>query len=259
MSGAGNHYQALDGVFQKRVTVFDIPIYGTAATDDAKMLHAANVMAQYLDNDEDGTADNAEVVARLQSKGAALLMARDDNEIEIVMSRVPESDAFQDLYASETHPEGNINGEFDASLEEVLHLITHVGYADVYPAIFGEATGSAIADAMDIARGGRFVSIPASYPAGAWYTYDDATCNYSCMVTEYTYWALTSILGAQDFPGRLDAISQEWQLNTAAKVETSDPAVFAILTDPQYKLATVSPDGHYDAASFEITVLSSSR
>ena len=32
---------------------------------------------------------------------------------------------------------------------------------------------------MDIARGGRFLSIPMDYPDTAWYTYDDETCDYA--------------------------------------------------------------------------------
>lgn len=96
---------------------------------------------------------------------------------------------------------------------------------------------------MDLARGGQFTSIPSPYPAGAWYTYDDSTCDYSCMVTEYHYWALTSLLGAQQ--NRLDEIGQEWKLNTKAKLIQQDPAIYQLLTDPQYKFPTVLPDGSY--------------
>jgi len=35
--------------------VFGIDIYAVADVTDAKLLHTANVMALYLDNDEDGT------------------------------------------------------------------------------------------------------------------------------------------------------------------------------------------------------------
>lgn len=63
------------------------------------------------------------------------------------------------------------------------------------------------------------------------------------MATEYIYWALTSILGAQE--NRLNEIQQEWKLNTKEKIQQTDTAVFDLLTDPQYKLPTVLPDGTY--------------
>ena len=242
-------------VFVKRVEVFGILVQATAGVPDEKALHAASVMAQYLDNDEDGTPDNQQVVDALVSRRATLVMFRDENELESLMNQLENTtpiDAAQDLQANETVPGGATQGVFDATLEEVLHLITHVGFANVYPDAFGESIGSELANAMDVARGGRFETIPSRYPAEAWYTYDDQTCDYSCQVTEYVYWALTSMLGAQDFPGRLDEINNEWRLNTREKVEATDKAVFALLTHPAYKLPTVLPDSEYRGGILEL-------
>ena len=50
---------------------------------------------------------------------------------------------------------------------------------------------------MDKARGGYNAGIPNPYPAGAWYTYNDATCTYNCQVTEYFYWLVNTALGAK--------------------------------------------------------------
>ena len=241
----------LEAVFAKKTSVFGIAIYSTEQTPDEAMLHAANVMAQYLDNDEDGQPDNASVVEHMLEQGATLIMTKDEAEIETLFEKIPESEALQDLYASEVVIAG-ADGGFDATIEEVLHLITHVGYAGVYPEVFGEVIGSEIANAMDIARGGQFETIPASYPDAAWYTYDDETCNYSCMVTEYVYWSLTSILGAQVGDERLAQINNEWQLNTLEKVQKQDPAVYALLTNAEYGLATSLPDGEHSSMNFTI-------
>lgn len=221
----------------KKVDVFGISIYAYSDVEDEKLLHAANVMAQYLDNDEDGIVDNQIVLDELISNNAALFMWKKESQINL--------DA-QDLGADETrvdwHSIGN-TGQFDATLEEVFHVITHSGYASAYPSIFGEGIGTDLANAMDLARGGQFTSIPDTYPASAWYTYDDQTCTYNCMATEYIYWAMTSILGAQS--NRLNEISQEWKLNTNQLVQDEDPAIFELLTNPEYKFPTVLPDGTY--------------
>lgn len=235
-----------DGILNslpKKVVVFDIPIYAAHGVEDTKLLHAANIMAQYLDNNEDGQVDNPKVVETMKVNKAFLFMWKTENDM---LSSPPAGYTGQDLGNDETIPVWHTNGHtgrFDAALEEVLHIITHAGYSKAYPQIFGEQAGSSIANAMDKARGGQFTSIPASYPAGAWYTYDDATCNYSCMVTEYHYWALTSILEAQ--ANRLSDIGQEWKLNTKTKVQTQDLAVYQLLTDAQYSFPTKLPDGTY--------------
>ena len=75
------------------------------------------------------------------------------------------------------------------------------------------------------------------------------------MVTEYIYWALTSILGTQDFPGRHEALEVEWELNTRERVRTKDAAVYELLTDPQYRFPTKAPDGNYKPSAFPVTVV----
>lgn len=235
-----------DGILSslpKKVVVFDIPIYAASEVDDAKLLHAANIMAQYLDNNEDGQIDNPTVVNTMKANQAFLFMWKTEADMP---SSPPNGYTGQDLGNDETVPAWHTNGHtgrFDASLEEVWHIITHAGYAKAYPQVFGEQAGSSLANAMDKARGGRFTSIPSTYPANAWYTYDDTTCGYDCMVTEYHYWALTSILGAQ--ANRLSEIGQEWKLNTQAKVQQQDTDVYQLLTNPTYAFPTKLPDGTY--------------
>ncbi|MBL4709534.1 MAG: hypothetical protein JKY48_13955 [Flavobacteriales bacterium] len=235
-----------DGVlphYTKKIVVFGIPIYAVTAFEDAKLTHTANLMAQYLDNNEDGVIDNQLVVDKMIEKKAFMVLWKLESDLNI---NPPSGWEGQDLGNDETNPSFVANGrtgDYDAALEEVLHIITHVGYAGVYPTVFGEQIGTQIANAMDVARGGQFTTIPNPYPAGAWYSYDDMTCDYSCMVTEYHYWALTSILGSQE--NRLADIQQEWQLNTTAKVQQTDSLVYSLLTDSQYKFPTVLPDGTY--------------
>ena len=238
--------------FEKHVEVFGLNVFGTAGVPDEDLLHASAVLAQYLDNDEDGVPDDLAILDALQSgSGGPASMVMFATEWEIESSGIFESNlgdrALQDLYATETHPGGSSSSTgFDATLEEVLHLVTHHGWAKAYPLDFDENPGSSLTDAMDVARGGQFMSIPASYPPEAWYHYDDQTCTYDCMATEYVYWALTSLLGAQSYPGRCESIDHEWELCTPEAVVTQDSAITALLQESGYTLPTVLPDGTYE-------------
>ena len=177
-------------------------------------------------------------------RSALLVMFGSSNELE--SSGLFESSAIdgywgQDLQADETAQPGR----FDAALEEVLHLISTAGYARVYPEAFDESAGSLLTAAMDLARGGRFPSVPGSYPEAAWYHYDDRTCDYRCMAVEYFYWALTTLLGGQGDPERCAEIRIEWEPCTPEALRSTDAAAHTLLTDPQYKLPTRLPDGDY--------------
>jgi hypothetical protein len=236
-----------DGIlssYNRKVVVFGIDIYAVPAVEDIKLLHAANVMAQYLDNDEDGNVDDQLVLDKMLENQAFMVMWKTENDLE---NTFPSGREGQDLGNDETHPSFVANGktgEFDATLEEVLHIINNAGHSYAYPDAFGQNVGSDLANAMDIARGGQFMTIPDTYPDNAWYTYDDTTCDYaSCQTIEYLYWAITSMLGAQE--NRLDEIGHEWKLNTNALVQSTDTAIYALLTNPTYKMPTVLPDGSY--------------
>ena len=230
--------------FNRKVVVFGIDIYAVSAVDDNKLLHAANVMAQYLDNDEDGFTDDQLVLDQMLENKAFLVMWKNEIDLEI---DPPFDRIGQDLGNDETAPLFVLNGKtgsFDASLEEVLHLVNNSGHSYAYPQVFGQIIGSELANAMDIARGGQFITTPDSYPENAWYTYDDETCEYAdCQTIEYLYWALTSMLGAQE--NRLNEIDNEWRLNTPELLESSDTSMFSLLTNPAYKMPTQLPDGTY--------------
>jgi hypothetical protein len=229
--------------FTKKVMVLGVPIYATNTTSDAKLLHAAGVLAQFLDNDEDGEPDNPAIYQAILDTEGAIVMTRTGGEGRLIpRSKRPRG---QGLYDDETRPGARERGEFDTALEEIWHMVTDNGLSVAYPDVFGRVPGTEVANAMDLARGGRFERPPDEYPAGAWYTYDDETCDYDCQASEYVYWTFTSFIGAQDLPGRLDQIGHEWALNTPGKLQEGDPAMFAILSRPEYRLPSILPDGQY--------------
>ena len=257
---AGDSIAAEAPPFTKRVVVFGIPIYATAAAPNEKLLHAANVLAKYLDSDEDGVPNDQKVVDALNEKKAVLIMTKDSREewqsMHADLHYVFPDSVYHDCFANESHPNAIADGRFDGLWEEVLHLLTRHGWGDAYPAVFGPVPGTSVAAAVDLARGGHFEEIPDEYPEGSWYNYNDKSCGYGCQIDEYMYWTITSILGAQNLAGRADRVNREWALSTKEKVRDGDPTIYALLPDPQYKFPTVLPDGNYRDTTFPIEDIS---
>lgn len=174
--------------FNRKVVVFGIDIYAAEDVEDSKLVHAANILAQYIDNDEDSIVDNQLVLEKMIDNKAFLVIWKNENDLNI---DPPSGRIGQDLGNDETNPSyvsSGLTGRFDAALEEVLHLVNNAGHSYAYPSVFGLNESSELAKAMDIARGGHFSTIPSSYPSNAWYTYSDQTYDYaSCQTIEYLY------------------------------------------------------------------------
>jgi hypothetical protein len=58
------------------------------------------------------------------------------------------------------------------------------------------------------------------------------------MITEYFYWSLTSILGAQK--NRLKEVQHEWKYNTKEKM-LKDTMMMDLLNNSQYKIPSNLP------------------
>ena len=227
---------AINEFFPIKIEVYGVKIIGTEATPRKDIKKAAKVLKQWLDNNGDNKPDNSLVVDELIKNNAILAMGKTENDLENsfdnLIDVLEESDVDVDNF--ERSLIGLISDEPNiAYIEEILHLVTQVGYANAYPEVFGEFKGSRISNAMDIARGGFFKITPKVYPENSWYHYYDKSCDYSCMITEYFYWSLTSLLGAQI--NRYDKISEEWELNTPKKME-KDKLMMKILQDEKFQI-----------------------
>ena len=111
-------------IFCKKVDVFGLKVYATSGVTDAELLHCANVLAQYLDNDEDGTIDNQLVLDKmLENKSCMTLFSKERSVEQRRFFNSLQGDEYvtQDLYGTETFPGWNLTSPFDATLEEVLH------------------------------------------------------------------------------------------------------------------------------------------
>ncbi len=155
----------------------------------------------------------------------------------------------QELYASEIVFDNGKRKYFDASLEEILHLITDAGYGEIYPHVFSDDKDSQVAFAMKKARGGVVGHARPIYPKKAWFSYTDESCDHACQISEYLYFLITSYLTkpgmGQDFPGRRCQIVKEWRLNTHDKVVRRDKAGTRIIANRRYHLPTMLPNGRY--------------
>ena len=141
----------------------------------------------------------------------------------------------------------------DATVEEVMHTINGVGHVNIYPAAFDFSPNSSLLSAaMDVARGGQFLSIPNPYPSAAWYHYDDATCDYGCMAIEYLYWMIVTNMGILNDTPTCNGIANEWEPCSPALLQSTDLLGHALITNPAYKLPQNAPDGNYCPASLSI-------
>ena len=238
------NYEKNFEVFNRKVIVFDIPLYAFEAVEDSKLLHAANILAQYLDNNEDGTVDNTTVHNAMKSNKAFVFLWKTSTERDAFNQ--PAGYIGQSIGADTVIPVWHTNGhvgDFDNSLKTLWHSITNTGYQKAYPNVFGPLATSEIGIAMNVARGGNFPNPPANYPASAWFTNTTPSCNYTCQVNEYLYWIMSSILGAQE--NRITDIGNEWSLNTSIKVQTDDVKAWTIFSNTTYSLPSILPDGGY--------------
>ena len=235
--------------FTKYVDVLGcFSIYAESSITDVKVLHAAAVAAELLDNNEDGIVDDPAIETQLTIENALIpIFSAEGSSAENTFFNHYNGDGVSAvLYKNEIDPTQTGHWGDDATVEEIMHTINHVGHTNVYPSAFSmQANSSLMSSAMDVARGGQFMSIPNPYPASAWYHYDDWTCNYECMMIEYKYWALVSNMGILDNVQTAQGIANEWEPYNATLLQSMDLLMYDLITDPQYKLPQLAPDGNY--------------
>jgi len=234
--------------FTKYINVLDcIDIYAESQISDSKILHAAAIAAELLDNNEDGIVDDPAVEYYLRNLNTMMPIfnsewsSGQDNVFDYYDGCISAA-----LYRNEIDPSQPGHWGDDASVEEILHTINACGQLEVYPEAFGlDPNSSLMSDAMDIARGGQFLSVPNNYPEEAWYHYDDWTCDYQCMAIEYLYWCIVTDMGILNDTQTCNGIANEWEPCTPALFESTDIAMYSIVNDSQYKLPQLAPDGNY--------------
>ena len=277
------------GLFNKYIDVFGVPVLGTVKTTNSKIAHAASVLAQLIDNNQDGIPDNSSVISSLTGNKSVLLVTEGEAEHLLTGSAfysLWESSGFNPytVYASSFSP--TLAGityttyHFDPTIEDVLHFVTSGGYAKAYTGIFGLASGTTLANFADSARGGHFESVPADntytngkangrYPSGSWFHSSDTGCGYACQVNQYFYWGITTLMedlsalqvvagGGVDLgvqANRCSSITGEWEPCTATGMASVDPDLYYMLTSGVFSFPSTAPSGDYSGPALHNRVI----
>jgi hypothetical protein len=245
------------GIFSKYVNVLDcIHIYAESNISDEKVLHVASVAAELLDNNEDGTVDDLLIEASLTELNTIMpvFQSENGNSIDTFFDNLGDDGCTGAvLFRNEIDPNQPGYWGSDATVEEVLHTINSCGHVEVYPSLYAlEPNSSYLTAAMDIARGGQFITMPNSYPDEAWYHYDDWTCEYDCMAMEYLYWCIVTYMGILSDAQTCAGISNEWEPCTPELFESTDTLMFNLVNDTENMLPQLAPDGNYCPANVGI-------
>ena len=218
-------------IFDKGAIVFEsILVCGTSMVPQAKIAHAANVAAQWLDNNQDGVVDNPAVLKELKKNKATLLMSKIGfSEIFMIQNfAAVEKDGFffQDLYAEET----NNPGQRDASQEEIHHLIWGAGFASVYPEVFDDQSSNS-----EIYAAWEFSD------EKGYYQYDDPTCDDFCKTMEHLYKATAALLNSSS-----DLAEYEFMIKNSQELQEKHPLMMDIFLSEEYEYPKIMwPDGKY--------------
>ena len=235
--------------FTKYVNVLDcFDIYAEDNISDAKVLHAASVAAELLDNNEDGIVDDQLLKEELKNRSALIPLFINEwsNAADDFFDNYNGDGASAVLFNFEIDPNNTGHWGDDATVEEVIHVINDIGHVSIYPNWFNlEPNSSYMSNAMDIARGGQFINHPDNYPEEAWYHYDDWTCDYQCMGIEYLYWCIVTDMGILDDIQTCNGIANEWEPCTPELFEETDVLMYALVNNVDLKLPQNAPDGNY--------------
>ena len=252
-------WECMRGSFDKFVEVFGVYVVGSPRAPMDKVLHTAGVLAQYLDNDEDGQPDDPKITSYLSSNNYIVPVWSSNDRDKFWQSAsgsICEDNigmAASMYYDEDQWAIGGIKktGQWDTNLEEVWHVVS-AGWYEVYPEYFGN-NSSKLLDAMNKARGGFFKNIPSKYPKNAWYAYNDETCSYECQAHEYFYWILMANINALDrsYTDKCRP-NDEWNVCNKSELKEIDFLAFELLNSYNFILPTQIPDGKYKANAINI-------
>lgn len=257
-----------------KMNVFGIPIFASTEWSEVKLNHVASVLAELLDQNEDGCPDD------LYSFNNIINTTYEDTGCQGIALVLPDHD-IEDVYNDSAELAEYIHKLFpypspcvyfgggqdetrlectglnftqtceDYSIELLFDFVTYHGVIESYPSTFGMdwEEPSYLTEAMDIARGGRFKVVPNHYPSSAWFTLNmTKICDYYCQVVNYLWFGYCSYSGICE--GRVGALEfePEFKYLTRSELETGDVKLSKLFREARthgYGLPFKPVDGKY--------------
>jgi len=271
----------LDLCLPKKQRIFGVVVRGAPDVPFWAWTYASNVLARYLDSNQDGQADDGNLIAALaptqRQLGFAILRCYGS----IGKGRL------KDSWFAIAHTNGqeslSEHTRFQRQVIEEFHHGVFYGLEKAYPTVFGSST-SELRAAIDESYGncqrsyvcamavdckhytctctndpqpcddaGQYDCIFETGSCNGVFHYEEPSCSGGCLVTEGFYRAWTTAYG-YECAGQAAEMAAEWGICTAAELESNPKTakLYAIVTGTAasqqtlgYVLPSVVPDGSY--------------
>ncbi len=241
----------LTTVATKVVNCYRIPIFGTAASNDDDLLQVAHHLGEYIDNDEDGIADNGLVHRAAIANDSFIVVFKDQDEFDTFAAAGDIPSVYLNAFNVRFIMGENIrtemrSGRLDQSRVETLKLWLRAGYSSVtdYTSVFGELEGTVIEGFMQAAKDDVWMFGNVALDKPGWFHVDSTSIPQ--LISEYFYYVMGSRIGLFDFSGGGRTIRADWDLDTEEKLRGGDIWAYYLVNKPDYRLPRRMPDNEYN-------------
>ena len=237
-------FESLAQYFPESIEVYGIPVMRTEQASSESLLHAANILAGYLDNDYDGVVDDTTMYAEFTDGLKGVIVFADAADETVIDAALGSWKARTiSVYEDEMNnfQGDSVSGNRDVTLERLLrYLLIAKGYSVAYASELGYVRPTTLTLAMDVARGGyQAGGLPGyNYPPFAWYT-DQLGLTYEELTYEYLYLALSTYAGSNAWRS-LD-LNDTWKVPTLLDLTSIDTSIINIIESTDYILPKTQP------------------
>eukprot|EP00795_Rhopilema_esculentum_P008380 gene8380-14355_t len=222
---------------QRYIGIFGIKIVSRQPVCDNSLQHAANILAQLIDCDEDGAPDDTTVVTNLRQLKATLILSQDGVKEE----PKNESDSHK-IVIKKCKSQDNQR----IILTSMLRYLTIFGIIPAYQGTLGAQRQSFLRQNLNIIVGdcGYAFDGTLKWPQCTGHVfYNETSCDMQCMAREYLIELIKTILG-------LAPISSEegkgfWDIRNKTDLMLYDSRGYSLIKQVLPWLPKKKPNGNY--------------